>query len=133
MGGEPMNAAVNAEEVLRLPNDTEVGQILQRFAKGVREHYGPLFAGLYLYGSRARGEHAPGSDADVAVILSGNFNFWLEVGVLSDLSYDYLVEQGVVIDAKPLSLEAWNDPSSHANPPLVRAVRRDCKVIGTAS
>ncbi len=125
-----MRATANAQEILGLPNDDEVGQILQRFAKDVREHYGASFAAIYLYGSRARGEHDQGSDADVAVILSGDFEFWREAGVLSDLSYDYLVDRGVYIDARPFSLEAWKDPSLHENPPLMRVVKRDCKKIG---
>jgi uncharacterized protein len=74
-------------------------------------------AGLYLYGSRARAEHHPESDADLAVILSKDFDFWREVSVLSDLSYDYLADQNVCIDAIPVALLEWNNPSSHVNRP----------------
>jgi antitoxin ChpS len=133
MGGEEMNGTMSVEDLLNPPSDEEVGQVLLRFAKDVREHYGSGLAGLYLYGSRARAGHRPESDADLVVILSKDFDFWREVGVLSDLSYDYLVDQGVCIDAKPVALLEWNDPSSHVNPSLVRAMRRDCKAIGIKS
>jgi predicted nucleotidyltransferase len=125
-----MSAALSAD-LLRPPSDEDVEQALQRFAKDVRDHYGPCLVGLYLYGSRARGAHHPDSDADVAVVLSGAFDYWREVGVLSDLSYDDLVERGVYIDAKPLGLLAWNNPTSHANASLIRAIKRDCRAIGT--
>ncbi|MGH6811552.1 MAG: nucleotidyltransferase domain-containing protein [Methylocella sp.] len=128
-----MNGTMSPEDLLKPPSDEEVGQVLLRFAKDVHEHYGSSLAGLYLYGSRARARHHPESDTDLVVILSKDFDFWREVSVLSDLSFDYLADQGVCIDAKPVALSEWNDPSSHANPSLVRAMRRDCKAIGTKS
>ncbi|MGH6844639.1 MAG: nucleotidyltransferase domain-containing protein, partial [Methylocella sp.] len=122
-----MNGTMRLEDLLKPPSDDEVGQVLLRFAKDLHEHYGSGLAGLYLYGSRARAGHDPESDADVVVVLSKDFDFWREVSVLSDLSYDYLADQGVCIDAKPVALSEWNDPSSHVNPSLVHAMRRDCK------
>lgn len=132
MGGETVNGTMSVEILLKPPGDEEVGRVLLRFAKDVHEHYGSGVARLYLYGSRARGEHHPESDADLVVILSKDFGFWREVSVLSDLTYDYLVDRGVCI-AKPVALLEWNDPSSHVNPSLVRAMRRDCKAIGAKS
>jgi len=128
-----MSGTMSAEDLLKPPSDEEVGQVLLRFAKDVHEHYDSDLAGLYLYGSRARAEHDPQSDADLAVVLSKDFDFWREVSILSDLSYDYLADQNVCIDAKPVALSEWNDPSSHVNPSLVSAMRRDCKAIGTKS
>ncbi|MGB6175357.1 MAG: nucleotidyltransferase domain-containing protein [Methylocella sp.] len=133
VSGEAMNGRINDEHLLKPPSDEEVGQALLRFAKDVDDHYGSDLAGLYLYGSRARAEHHLESDADLVVILSKDFDFLREVSVLSDLSYDYLVDRGICIDAKPVALMEWNDPSSHVNPSLVRAMRRDCKAIGTKS
>jgi antitoxin ChpS len=130
MGGEAMNGTMSVEDLLKPPSDEEVGQVLLRFAKGVQELYGSDLAGLYLYGSRARAGHHPERDADLAVVLSKDFDFWREVDVLVEFSYDYLVDQGVCIDAKPVALLEWNDPSSHVNPSLVRAMRRDSKAIG---
>jgi predicted nucleotidyltransferase len=127
---EAMNGTMSVEDLLKPPSDEAVRQVLLSFAKDVHDHYGSGLAGLYLYGSRARDEHHPESDADLAVILSKDFDFWQEVSVLSDLSYDYLADQNVCIDATPVALLEWNDPSSHVNPSLVRAMRRDCKAIG---
>jgi uncharacterized protein len=128
-----MSAFISSAEHLDVPSDETVADALDCFANDVRAHYGRSLARVYLYGSRARGEHGPGSDADIAVVLSQDFDYWREADVLSDLAYDYLLDRGVLIDPKPLSLKAWNDPSSHENPSAVLAMRRDCKEIGLAN
>jgi predicted nucleotidyltransferase len=56
-------------EMLRPPTSSEIEAALAQFAANVRNHYGSRLHGLYLFGSRARGDHRPDSDADVAVIL----------------------------------------------------------------
>src|SRR5262245_50547074 len=128
-----MNNFVSIAQQVDVPSDETVRNALNLFAKDVRAHYGQSVAWVYLYGSRARGEHRPGSDADVAVVLSHDFDYWREANLLSDLAYDFLLDRGVLIDPKPLSLKAWNNPSSHANPSMIRAIRRDCKEIGLAN
>jgi len=117
-------------ELLAPPSDEEVEQGLRRFARVVRDHYGERLQGLFLYGSRARGDHHAESDADVAAILSGPLQYWQEVFALSDLSYDELVDHGIYIDAKPYSLSDWEEPSDHVSASLVRAIKRDGKPIG---
>lgn len=114
------------EEVLRPPTDAEAAAALARFATDARRHYGPRLLDLYLFGSRARGDATPESDADVAVILAdGAWRIIDEARVLADLSYDRLIEDGLDIQAHPVSHSAWNDPALHPNPALVRAMRRD--------
>ncbi|NSW56829.1 MAG: nucleotidyltransferase domain-containing protein [Armatimonadetes bacterium] len=44
-------------------------QVLLELRRGLREIYGPRLVGLYLYGSRARGDAGEDSDVDVALIL----------------------------------------------------------------
>lgn len=111
--------------LVTLPSDEEVAQGLLRFARMVRDHYGDRLVGLYLYGSRARGDHNAESDADVAAVLAGELEFWREICVLSDLSYDELLDHDVLIDAKPVALSAWIDPAAAANPSWIRAIKRD--------
>ncbi len=105
-----MSTFVSNAELLDAPRDEAVRDALDRFANDVRGHYGRSLAGVYLYGSRARGEHGPGSDADIAVVLSQDFDYWREADFLSDLAYDYLLDRRVLIDPRPLSLKALNQP-----------------------
>ncbi len=44
-------------------------EILQRLKAGLEKIYGNQLKGVYLYGSRARGDARPDSDVDVAVVL----------------------------------------------------------------
>jgi antitoxin ChpS len=124
-----MSRAESAKDLLVLPSNEDVERGLRRFGSAVRAHYGPRLVGLYLYGSRARGDHNPESDADVAAILTGDLDYWREVGTLSDLSYDELVDHGILIDAKPLALSDWISPGSHGDPSIVKAIKRDGKPI----
>ena len=100
-----------------------------RFAANLTRHYGSRLAGVFVFGSRARGDHYADSDVDVAVILEGPLDFWHEHRILSDLSYEHLVRDGVDIQAWPVSSEAWSDPDRHANPSLIRAMKRDGKAV----
>lgn len=119
------------EEVLRPPTGVEAEAALTRFAADARRHYGPRLLGLYLFGSRARGDAQPDSDADVAVILAdGPWRIIEEARLLADLSYDRLIEDGLDIQAHPVPQSAWSDPTLHPNPALVRAMRRDARPIG---
>jgi uncharacterized protein len=118
------------EELLRPPAEEEVRRALQRFVAEVKRHYGDRLKGVYLTGSRARGDHHPHSDVDVAVILAdGNWRSWDESGVLSDLSYDQLIRDGVDIQGVPIPLSHWKDPTQHSNPSLVRTMKRDGKPL----
>ncbi|MDF3063987.1 MAG: putative polymerase, beta domain protein region [Microvirga sp.] len=118
------------EELLRPPTEEQVARGLARFSKVVRAHYGQRLKGLYLFGSRARGDHHPHSDVDVAVILDdGDWRSWDEVRALSDLTYDILIEDGPDIQGVPIRLSEWEEPSRHSNPSLVRTARRDGKPL----
>ena len=87
--------------------------------------------GIYLFGSRARGDHRPDSDADIAIVLSdGDWRRWPETKRLTALGYDFLVETGADLEAWPIRASEWANPALHANPALVRAMRRDARAIG---
>jgi len=113
------------ERLITLPSDEEVERGVQRLARQVRDHYGSQLVGLYLYGTRARGLHDEESDAAVVAVLAGELDFWRELCVLSDFSYDELIDHDVFIDAKPVALSAWNDPATAADPSWIRLARRE--------
>ena len=119
------------DELNRPPTEAEVERALVDFAEAVKRHYGSRLVGLYLFGSRARGDYEPDSDADVAVVLGDDgWRYWDEKMQLSDLTYRPIIDWGVYVQAWPVPLSAWNDPEHYRNPSLVRAMRRDGKVIG---
>ena len=114
--------------LLEPPDDATVARALADFAAAVRRHYGDRLRGLYLFGSRARGDHTPESDADVAVVLADDgWSYWEEKMQLADLSYDPLVQTGAAIQGWPVRLTEWNQPDVHRNPSLIRAMLDDAK------
>lgn len=60
-----------------------------------------------LFGSRARGDHRPGSDDDVALFLHGFTTRYDEVGPALEASLDILVDRDADISPKVFPVEAW--------------------------
>lgn len=117
-------------EFLRPPTENEICAALKRFAADARAHYGDTLQSLWLFGSRARGDHHSHSDIDVAMVLrDGDWLDWRERDVLSDLSYERLVDVGADIQGWPVRLSEWLDPERHHNPSFLNAMRRDAKPI----
>jgi predicted nucleotidyltransferase len=75
--------------------------ILTRFAAAVRRAYGDRLERIVLFGSRARGDHKPDSDYDVAVFIREPDTLWNELGVLGGITTQILLDSGADISAKP--------------------------------
>lgn len=80
---------------------------------------------VLLYGSRARGDYGPDSDADVAVILRRGAADWKLLWVLTGLAYDVFVDTGVMIQPVPVSSQDWADPDGFPRPSFLRNVARE--------
>lgn len=117
-------------DLLAPPTAAAVDRAVREFARNVCGAYGDRVKGIFLFGSRARGDHTPESDVDVAVVLTdGDWRVWDEKMRLADIEYDIIVDTGVEPQGWPISESEWRDPELHDNPPLVRAMRRDAKRI----
>lgn len=75
--------------------------VLTQFREAVAQAYGDRLERVVLYGSRARGDHRPDSDYDIAVFIHDPGDLWDELGVLADITTEILNDIGVVISAKP--------------------------------
>jgi uncharacterized protein len=118
------------EEMLRPPTEAEVAEALRHVAHSVREHYGNRLKGLYLFGSRARGDHKPDSDADIAIVLAdGEWRFWDEKMRLVDLVYTIGVDHRLYIQPWPFTESEWCDPEQSRRAKLVRSAQRDAQAI----
>ena len=108
-----------------LDPDTEsaVRTFLARLPADLRLEY------AILYGSRARGEDRPDSDADLALIIAEGAGDWQLVGSLAELAYDVFLESGILIQPVPISLRHWLNPERFARPGFLRNVAREGIVL----
>jgi predicted nucleotidyltransferase len=83
--------------------------ILTRFRTAVAEIYGDRLERVVLYGSRARGDHRPDSDYDVAVFIKDPGSFYDESGRLAAITTDILEDTGAVISATPFPAGAYRE------------------------
>lgn len=81
--------------------------VMLRFRALLEAAYGARLERAVLFGSRARGDHRPDSDYDVAVFLRDMTQWWDEVRRLADLTQIVLEETGFVISAKPFAVEEY--------------------------
>src|SRR6266849_4808018 len=94
--------------------------VLKRFRAAVGEAYGDRLERVVLFGSRARGDHQPDSDYDIAVFIEGDWDLWDELGVLAQITTDILSDTDAVISAK-----AFPAGSHFRRSPLMGEIRRD--------
>jgi len=87
------------------PNDP----VLIRFRAAVTEIYAERVERVVLYGSRARGDHRPDSDYDIAVFIKDPGNFSEESAHLAKVSTDILFDTGAVISATPFPAGAYRE------------------------
>src|SRR5579871_5868585 len=73
-----------------------------------------------LFGSRARNDHRPDSDADVAVLLRGEAKPIIATSL--DM-VDAALDTGIVISPFPIWENQWEHPETYANPDLVRNIK----------
>lgn len=107
---------------------------LDDFVTAVRRHYGARLVDILVFGSRARGDARADSDVDLAVILEdGDWPFWSEKGLLSDLAFDALIEPGLWIQAWPVSRSGWEEKDLRKIPFFVAGARPDAKPISDAA
>ena len=98
---------------------------LASFKAILTARYGRHLKTLFLFGSRARGDYRPDSDADVAVFLDQVTDPLAEQLDLIDRGYPILLETGVNIQPWVFEQASLGDPARHRAAHLVEAIRRD--------
>lgn len=84
------------------------------------------FTELILFGSRARRDHRPDSDMDVAVLLKGSPGKFVATKLaMDDLAYDVLLDTGIRITPLPIWSEEWAHPENYSNPDLIANIQRE--------
>ncbi len=82
-----------------------------------------------LFGSRARGEHRPDSDADVALILHERGDDGETLMMLAELAYYAYLDTGIMVQPVPIAIEDWLNPAAFPRPGFLRNVAREGIVL----
>ena len=82
-----------------------------------------------LFGSRARGQHRPDSDADVALILHERGDDGMTLMMLAELAYYAYLDTGIMVQPVPIAIEDWLNPAAFPRPGFLRNVAREGLVL----
>lgn len=108
--------------VRRIDADTE--RAARAFLQRLEGEYS--VADALLYGSRARGDHEPDSDADLALILKGEKgDRYKVVRDLGGVGFDVMLETGILVHALPLWEREFQEPERFNNPALIANIKRE--------
>lgn len=108
--------------------DTATRGATSAFRHKLEQHFDVRKA--LLFGSRARNDAHPESDADVAVLLGGQPGKFMETKfAMDDLAYEVLLDTGVRIQALPIWQSEWEHPERYSNPALLRNIQREGIVL----
>lgn len=105
--------------------DLSTRNALRAFKARLVEKYGAHLKRVYLFGSRARGDFRPDSDADVAVFLDRVQEPIREQMAMGDDAYDIWMETGIRIEPWVFEEASWVEPDKHRAAPLVKAIQRE--------
>lgn len=115
-------------DLLAPPDARAVARAIDSYTAALRGRYGDHLRGVYLFGSRARGDFQPFSDVDVALVFDSEEDV-MQIRPLSDLAYDVFLETGAEIQPWPFLQAEWENPARSTSPALVRSARRDARRV----
>ena len=108
----------------RAKKDTILCEAARAFMRRLEGRYSVREA--IVYGSRARRDHNPDSDADLAVILKGVRGDRYKVsGDMAGIAFDVMMETGILVDPLPLWEEELKRPERFSNPALIDNIKRE--------
>ena len=100
---------------------SDIPEVLRTLRYALTELLRDQLAGLYLYGSHARGEASDWSDIDVLVVLAGPFDYGDLITQTSPIVAAISLEHDVVISRVFVTQEDFEGSYS----PFLRNVRRE--------
>ncbi len=102
--------------------DGKTAIALGMFKERLHRRYGRRLKDVRLFGSRARGDHSPESDADVAVFLDGIFEPILEQMSMGDDAYDVWMETDIRIEPWAFEEASLLNPDGYRAAQLVKNI-----------
>ena len=87
------------------PSEEAVQAAIREAVAGYREAFGDRLVCVWLFGSRARGDHSPGSDVDLLLVVHRERPMHMESGLLCSVANPIRRSLGVFIDGHLTTLE----------------------------
>jgi predicted nucleotidyltransferase len=104
--------------------DRQTEAAAKEFIARISEAYEVL--DVLLFGSRARRDFRPESDADLAILLRGASGPFVATKLaMDDVAYDVLLGTGIRIQPLPIWESEWLHPDDYPNPALLRNISRE--------
>jgi antitoxin ChpS len=104
-------------------SDAALRSALAELDRKLHARFGRRYCRLILFGSRARGDNRPDSDADVAVVMYERIaDRWALKRAIIQETYPILLDTGLYIQAWPLAEAELENPDKSSNPTLLRNV-----------
>jgi uncharacterized protein len=95
--------------------------VAHAFLRRLPRHYD--VAQAILFGSRARGDHRADSDLDLAVVLRGRREDFIDTKLaMAGVAFDVLMETGVLVQPLPLWDDDLTHPERFVNPALIHNI-----------
>jgi predicted nucleotidyltransferase len=83
-------------------------------------------AEVIMFGSRARGDHRPDSDLDLAIVLNGPRGDFIDTKLdMAGIAFDVLLETGVLVQPFPMWVGDLAHPERFTNPALIQIISED--------
>jgi predicted nucleotidyltransferase len=84
-----------------------------------------------MFGSRARGDHRPNSDLDLAIVLRGQRGDFIDTKLdMAGIAFDVMMETGVLVQPFPMWDGDLAHPERFTNPTLIRNIAEDGIKLG---
>ncbi|MEA3401232.1 MAG: nucleotidyltransferase domain-containing protein [Armatimonadota bacterium] len=103
----------------------DLHEALRQLRAELEELYGERLKGLYLFGSRARGDAEPDSDVDVAVVLDDFDSAFEEIDRMAEVGTRISLAADLAITKIPLTEAQWRDKQTA----FLRNARREAVSI----
>ncbi len=88
------------------PSESTVAQAIKQAVAGYKRVFGARLAQVWLFGSRAVGEHRPDSDVDLLVVLRTEGSLLADLNLLYSVAKPLRRTSGVFVDAHPTTVQA---------------------------
>jgi predicted nucleotidyltransferase len=83
-------------------------------------------AEVIMFGSRARGDHKPDSDLDLAIVLNGPRGDFIDTKLdMAGIAFDVLLETGVLVQPFPMWVGDLANAERFANAGLIQSISED--------